>query len=117
MRRAITTAIAVGLAGVLFAGSSAQGRGTKTVNVGDDFFDPVSMTIKQNTTLKFTWVGEDPHNVFKESGPGKYFESDNTDETGFVFAHKFRKAGRYTLGCILHEDMDMSLKVRKKRRS
>ncbi len=115
MRRAISLTAALGISIVLMAGSSASGKATKTVDVGDDFFDPESLTIKEDTTIKFKWVGDDEHNVFKQSGPGKYFESDNTDETGFVYSHKFKKSGNYMLGCILHEDMDMDLKVKKRR--
>ena len=71
MRRAISLIAAVGIAVVLFTGSSASGRAAKTVDVGDDFFDPPSMTIKEKTTVNFEWIGEDEHNVFKQSGPGR----------------------------------------------
>lgn len=115
MRRAISLTAALGFSIVLMAGSSASGKATKTVNVGDDFFDPESLIVKEDTTIKFEWVGVDDHNVFKQQGPGRYFESDNTDETGFVYSHKFKKPGRYVLGCILHEDMDMDLRVKRRR--
>ncbi|MDX6586997.1 MAG: Copper binding protein plastocyanin/azurin family [Solirubrobacterales bacterium] len=114
MRRVIT--IAATLAVVLVVSNPfAAGRAKKVVEVDDDFYNPASLTIKEDTTVDFTWVGEGEHNVFKNSGPGRYFESDNSEETGFVFSHKFKKPGNYTLGCILHEDMDMSLKVKKRR--
>jgi plastocyanin len=115
MRRAISLTAALGISIVLMAGSSASGRATKTVGVDDNVFDPESLTIKEKTTIDFEWVGMDEHNVFKQQGPGPYFESDNTDQTGFVYSHKFRKPGRYVLGCILHEDMDMNLRVKRRR--
>jgi plastocyanin len=115
MRRAISLTAAIGISLVLIAGPPASGKGTKTVDVGDNFFDPESLTVKEDTKIKFEWVGVDDHNVFKQSGPGRYFESDNTDQTGFVYTRKFKKPGRYVLGCILHEDMDMDLKVKKRR--
>ncbi len=115
MRRVIALFATVSIALIVLAGSSASGKATKTVEVGDDFFDPESLTIKEDTTIDFEWVGEDEHNVFKQIGPGRYFESDNSEETGFVYSHKFKKPGKYVLGCILHDDMEMDLKVKRRR--
>jgi plastocyanin len=38
-----------------------------------------------------------------------------TNEPGIQFSRKFKKPGEYVLGCILHEDMLMDLKVKKNR--
>ena len=94
-------------------GSSATGA-TKTVEVDDDFFNPSFMKIKERTTLEFNWVGVDDHNVYKKSGPGPNFDSGNFEGPGVHFTRKFRKPGAYVLGCILHEDMLMDLKVKRR---
>ena len=72
MRRAILiiATLAVGLA---VSNPLAAGRATKNVEVDDDFFAPSSLTIKEDNRVRFTWVGENEHNVYKDSGPGPYF--------------------------------------------
>lgn len=115
MRRALLiAAVATGLL-LLSLGGSASGRAATTVQVGDDFFNPTSLTIREDKTVKFEWVGTSDHNVFKKSGPGRYFDSGVTDETGFVYPREFRKPGNYVLGCVLHKDMLMDLKVKRRR--
>ena len=113
MRRAILiiATLAVGLA---VSNPVATGRATKNVEVDDDFFSPSSLTIKEDNRVRFTWVGENEHNVYKDSGPGPYFESDSAEGAGFVYTRKFKKPGRYILGCILHEDMDLALRVKRR---
>ena len=114
MRRAITIAITLAV-GLTVSNTLTSGRATKNVEVGDDFFAPSSLTIKEDNRVRFTWVGEGEHNVFKETGPGPDFTSDNAEGAGFTYTRKFKKPGRYTLGCILHEEMDMFLRVKKRR--
>ena len=116
MRRAIFLTAAIAIAAVVMTAASASGRGAKTVEVGDDFFDPASMTVKERTTIRFEWIGVGEHNVYKKSGPGRVFDSDPHVGEGFVYSRKFKKPGRYVLGCILHEDMLMDLRVKKRRR-
>ena len=73
------------------------------------------MKIKERTTLEFNWIGVGDHNVYRKSGPGSNFDSGNFEGPGVHFTHKFRKRGTYVLGCILHEDMLMDLKVTRRR--
>ena len=113
MRRTILI-IAILAVGLAVSNPLAAGRATKDVAVDDDFFAPDSLTIKEDNRVRFTWVGANEHNVYKNSGPGPNFESEPTDVTGFVYTRKFKKPGRYTLGCILHEDMDMFLRVKRR---
>ena len=114
MRRTIISVTVLAAALVLFAGASATGA-TKTVEVGDDYFSPTPMKIRENTTLDFKWVGEGDHNVYRQSGPGRLFDSGVQNEPGVNFSHKFRKRGTYVLACTLHEKMLMDLKVTRRR--
>ena len=114
MRRALTAATVIAAAIVLAGGTSATGRATKTVFVDDDFFSPTPMKIKERNTLAFEWVGTGEHNVYKKAGPGAYFQSDNFEGPGVHYSRKFTKPGNYVLGCILHEDMLMDLKVKRR---
>jgi plastocyanin len=93
------------------AGAHNANKGAK-VQVGDDFFNPTKLSVNKGTKIKFTWIGTDKHNVVKAKGPGGSFSSGTTDQTGFKFKHKFKKAGKYKLICTVHDDMKMKVKVK-----
>ncbi|MGI8462198.1 MAG: cupredoxin domain-containing protein [Solirubrobacterales bacterium] len=111
MRRPLALAALIGVAVVLLIASVATGRGTKTVDVGDDFFDPASLEVKKDTKVSFNWGGTDEHDIVKVKGPGKFFESGAITGSGVQFRHKFKKSGRYKLICSIHEEMKMKLEV------
>ena len=92
------------------AGASDSHKGAK-VQVGDDFFNPTRVSVPKRGKVTFKWIGTDNHNVTKKKGPGKSFASDTTDQTGFKYKHKFKKAGTYKLICTVHEGMKMKVKV------
>jgi plastocyanin len=114
------TLVPIALAGLLLAVALAPAGAAprpKTVKVGDYFFAPESLRVRQGTMVRFRWVGDDQHNVVKSSGPGRYFESDIVSGPGVHFKRRFKKPGRYRLICELHADqMRMSLRVKRKRR-
>ncbi|HEX2129631.1 MAG TPA: plastocyanin/azurin family copper-binding protein [Solirubrobacterales bacterium] len=89
-------------------GGAAAGT---TVKLGDNFFSPEKKRVSSGTTVRFKWVGNNDHNVVKQSGPGKSFASETTDEPGVNFTKKFKKDGKYKIVCTLHQGMDMTLKV------
>ena len=95
----------------IVAGAPGAGARGKTVEVGDDFFNPTSLSVSKGTKVAFKWVGSDEHNIVKKSGPGGDFSSPVTDERGVQFKHKFKKAGTYKLICTIHEDMKMKVKA------
>lgn len=112
MRRRFTIAASlIATALLLVVVGAASGRGSKTVEVGDDFFSPTSLTISKGTKVKFNWTGSDEHNVVKKKGPGGSFGSGSTDADGVQFTHKFSKAGTYKIICTLHEGMKMKINV------
>ena len=90
--------------------------GPRTVEVNDDYFIPSSLTVRKGTMVRFNWVGINEHNVVKSTGPGPVFESDPMQGAGVLYKRRFTKPGRYTLICSIHDGMDMSLKVKRKRR-
>jgi plastocyanin len=115
MRRSLAF-IAVTAATVAIASPSASGRANATVDVADDYFDPTPLTIKEDKTVDFNWVGANDHDVYKQTGPGKDFTSGVQNGSGVLFSQKFRKPGKYVLACTLHPDMLMDLKVKRRRR-
>ena len=112
MRRTLALAASIGIAVVLLVASVAAGRATKTVDVGDDFFDPVTLKVNKGTRVKFNWIGTDEHDVVKVKGPGRFFESGPITGTGVQFSHRFKKAGRYKIICSIHEEMRMKLEAK-----
>jgi len=104
--------LAVAAAGALALPTSG-GAANTTIKVGDDFFSPASKTVKKGTKIKFKWIGDRPHNVVKQKGPGGGFASRTTSARGVNFSKKFKKAGTYKIICTIHGGMQMTLKVKK----
>ena len=115
MRRFIAIVAALSAAGVLMVASGASGRATKTVDVGDNFFAPKDLKIKEGDKLSFNWVGAEEHDVARAKGPGKFFESGPITGSGVQYSHKFKDAGKYKIICTLHQEMKMNLEVKKKK--
>ncbi len=118
VRGAVALAGAIVIAAMLGLGSTASGKGNAAkVDVDDDFFSPASLKVKEDTTVKWNWVGDDVHDVTKGSGPGKFFESGPQQGSGVLFKQTFKKPGKYKIICSLHEEMRMDLKVQEKKKN
>ena len=77
---------------------------TKTVRVDDNVFSPKTLTVKKGTKLKFTWVGDAPHNV---RGAGINIGIRRSGSKTVTA----RRGG--TLVCTIHPGMQMKLRVRR----
>ena len=107
-----TLAAALALAALLAPAGGGAAAST-TIKLGDDFFSPAKKAIAKGTTVRFKWIGEDKHNVVKQSGPGGSFASATTDARGVNYKKKFKKAGKYKILCTIHEeDMKLTLRVK-----
>jgi plastocyanin len=90
----------------------------KTVKVGDNFFAPKSLTVDRNATITWKWPGADEagdvHDVALTRGPKgvKKFQSEAA-ATDYTYRRKLTKSGTYKLVCTLHEEMRMTIRVRK----
>jgi plastocyanin len=103
----------------LLAGATpAFGAAKKTVKVGDNYYSPKSLTVSKGTTVTWKWPGFDEagdvHDVKLKTGPKgvKKFQSEAAS-TDYSFKRKLTVAGTYKLVCTLHEEMTMTIKVRK----
>ncbi len=96
----------------------ALGAAKKTINVGDNFYTPKTVTVSRGTTVTWKWPGFDQagdvHDVKLKSGPKgvKKFQSEAAS-TDYSFKRKLTVAGTYKLVCTLHHEMTMTIKVRK----
>ena len=110
--------IAVLAGAALLCAVPAQGAAKKTVTIGDNFFMPEKLTVKRGTTVTWRWpgfeVGGDVHDVKLGSGPkkAKKFHSEAAS-TDYSFKRKLTVPGRYRIVCTLHEEMRMTIKVRR----
>lgn len=117
LRLTVALAGAIVVAAVLALGSTASAKGkTATVDVDDDFFDPIALTVKEDTKVEWNWVGDSVHDVTSgPNNPGRFFESGPQQGSGVLYSKRFRKPGNYLIICTLHEEMRMDLKVKRRR--
>lgn len=119
VRIARITALSVAGAVALVAAGPAAGAGKpqrKTVKIFDNYYAPAKLTVNNRSTITWKWPEDagDSHDVKLESGPkgAKKFASD-TAATSFSYKQKLSKAGTYRIVCTLHEEMTMTIKVRR----
>jgi plastocyanin len=111
--------IAVVLAGAaLISAAPAHGAAKKTVTIGDNYYGHEALKVKRGTTVVWRWPtfdqGGDVHDVKLGSGPKKVkkFQSEAAS-TDYSFKRKLTVPGRYKIVCTLHEEMRMTIKVRR----
>jgi plastocyanin len=82
---------------------------TRSVSVRDNVFNPRSLTIKRNDTVRWVWRGENRHNVVAR-GPVRF---RSTVKTRGTYRKRFTRRGTYRLVCTIHApDMRMTIRVR-----
>jgi len=102
---ATATAASFGGSPVTFQASVALGGGGTGVDVGDNFFEPASVTICAGQQVTWTWVGGNPHNVvFDAGGPN----STTLTGAGNTFSRTFATPGAFTYICTVHGRAAMS---------
>ena len=115
--KALKASIALLAGAALISAAPAYGAAKKTVSLGDNYFTPQTVTVKRGTTITWRWPGfeqaGDVHDVGLISGPKgvKKFRSEAAS-TDYSFKRKLTAPGTYKLGCSLHHEMRMTVKVR-----
>ena len=118
MRGRITAILA--LAGVAAVAAAPAGVGAikknATVQVYDNYYSPAKLTIRKGGTVKWVWPVDagDVHDVKLKSGPkgAKGFWSQ-PGAAGYRFSRKLTVAGTYRIICTLHEEMKMTIVVKR----
>ena len=109
--------IAVLAGAALLSAAPAHGAARKTVTVGDNYFTSQNLTVKRGTKITWRWPGYeesgDVHDVGLMKGPRgvRKFRSEAAS-TDYSFSRKLTVPGTYRLGCSLHHEMRMTVKVR-----
>jgi plastocyanin len=113
--------LAAALAGAaLFSAAPAQAGNPrpKTVRIYDNYYLKDALTVRVGTTVIWRWPGfeeaGDVHDVKLKSAPRgvKKFHSEAA-ATDFSFRRKLKVAGKYKIVCTLHEEMTMTIRVRR----
>ena len=81
--------------------SIADTAETTKITVKDFKFDPTPMTVKAGSTVTWTNMDDEPHNVTSDTG---LFRSGGMD-TNDSFSYKFDKPGTYHITCSIHPRM------------
>ena len=97
------------LAAVALAATAAPSTAVTGVRVDDDVFRPGSVTVRSGTTVRWRWVGDNPHNVTVRRGPVRF--RSGTKRSG-TFSKRVRRGGTYRIVCTIHPNMRMTLRVR-----
>jgi plastocyanin len=88
----------------------------RTVKVGDNFFSPAKLTLPKGSTIAWKWprVAGDVHDVYLAAKPKgvKRFHSEAA-ASDYSFKRKLKLPGKYFIVCTLHEEMTMSVRVKK----
>ena len=78
-----------------------------TVSIGDDKFDPGTVTVAPGTTVKWVNNGQHKHTVTADKG-----EWDSGDMTaGATYTATFNTPGTFTYNCRYHKDMKGTIVV------
>jgi plastocyanin len=115
LKRCVMVAGALALVALPAASAVGGVPVTKKVLVGDDYYGPTKLTVKKNTTVKWTWIADNTnsHDVKLGTGPTgvKKFHSASA-ASDYTFSEKLKVAGTYKIVCTLHQDMKMTITVK-----
>ncbi|HET8756390.1 MAG TPA: cupredoxin domain-containing protein [Solirubrobacteraceae bacterium] len=112
--RVISAPVAIVAAGAALLFSSAAEARTAKVQIASNFYAPFKLTVKKNAKVRFVWdeFSFDAHDVNVKKGPAKFHSP--LQAGGTWTTKRLRKPGRYLLFCSQHEEMRMTLTVKKK---
>ena len=108
--------LALAGAALVAAPATAAAPKPKTVKIADNYYVPAKLTIKPDTKVVWRWPSEagDVHDVKLKSAPKgvRKFHSQPA-AAGYSFKRTLEKPGRYRIVCTLHEEMTMTITVRR----
>ena len=115
-RRTVLIALAAGVALSCAAPAVAGAPNKKSIGVADNYYLPAKTTVKKGTIVTWKWPSEaiDVHDVKLKSGPKgvKKFQSEPAS-SGYRYKRKLTVPGTYKIVCTLHEEMVMTIRVKK----
>ena len=114
MRLALVAAAAG--AALAAAPATASAPKPRIVKIADNYYLPAKLTVKPRTRIVWRWpaeAGDVPDVKLKSAPKGvKRFHSEPAS-AGYTFKRTLEKPGRYKIVCTLHEEMTMTITVRR----
>jgi plastocyanin len=108
--------VPLAIAAALVAAAPAAAPKPRTVEIADNYYAPAKLTVPKDTRVTWRWPDEagDVHDVKLKKGPAgvKRFHSEPAS-SGVTFKRKLTRAGTYRIVCTLHEEMKMTITVKK----
>jgi plastocyanin len=102
----VTAATMLILPALVAAVSPSPARGaTHSVEIGDGFFSPATLTVAVGDTVTWTNVDDSPHTVSAGA-----FDSGNLDG-GQSFSFTFTETGTFEYVCSYHDEMTAAITV------
>jgi plastocyanin len=114
----VRSAAVLALAGAVLVAAPATAAAPKprTVKINDNYYLPAKLTVKPRTKIVWRWPAEagDVHDVKLKSAPKgvRKFHSQPAS-AAYTFKRTLDKPGRYRFICTLHEEMTMTVTVRR----
>jgi len=92
--------------GVLLSGirTSGEASAVNAVSMGDNFFQPVGMTVPAGTTVQWRNDGVLPHTVTSDTVAARTFDSGIL-RTGGTYSLTFDAPGSFAYHCDVHPEM------------
>lgn len=116
-RRTIPAALAAAAALLGAAPADAGAPKPKSVEVADNYYLPDELTVKKGGSVVWKWpddIAIDVHDVKLKSAPkGVRKWQSEPASSGYRYKRTFKKAGRYKIICTLHEEMTMTIRVKR----
>jgi plastocyanin len=116
-RRTIPVAFAAVVALLGATPAVAGAPKPKSVEVADNYYLPDELTVKQGGTVVWKWpddIAIDVHDVKLKSAPkGVRKWQSEPASSGYRYKRTFKKVGRYKIVCTLHEEMTMTIRVKR----
>ena len=116
-RRTLPVAFAA-VAALLGAAPAVAGAPKpKSVEVADNYYLPDKLTVKKGGAVVWKWpddIAIDVHDVKLKSAPkGVRKWQSEPASSGYRYKRRFKKPGTYKVICTLHEEMTMTIKVKR----
>jgi plastocyanin len=108
--------LALAAAALVAAPATAAAPKPRKVTLADNYYLPTKLKVAKGTRITWKWGAEafDVHDVKLKSGPAgvKKFHSE-PGTAGFSYKRTLKKPGLYKIVCTLHEEMTMTVRVRR----
>ena len=111
--------IAVLAGAALLSAVPAQGAAKKTVTLGDNYYAPTTLKVKRGTNghvalaRASTRAATSTTSSCAKAPRARRSSSSESASTDYTFKRKLTVPGTYRIVCTLHEEMRMTVKVRK----